>query len=126
MLRSEDRKCVGQIRIIPVVVLNAGHLLQADGGRHMVAIAAEVIMLTGGQQAWRKVHGYRLVIRVQIGIERMLLIMGAIENLRHHQTNRILRSGIEHAADQTERPDLQIAGPDACRSGQLGVSLDRS
>ena len=117
---------MGQIRIIPVVVKNARHLLQADGGRHMVAIAAEVIMLAGGQQAWRQVHGYRLMIGVQIGIERMLLIMGAIDNLRHHQADRIELCGVEHTADQAERPDLQVAGPDACRSGQLGVSLDRS
>ena len=83
-------------------------------------------MLAGGQQAWRQVHGYRLVIGVQVRIERMLLIMGAIENLRHHQANRIELCCVEHTADQAECPDLQIAGPDACRSRQLGVSLDRS
>ena len=92
----------------------------------MVAIAAEVIMLTGGQQAWRQVHGYRLMIGVQIGIERMLSVVLPEEGPGHYQTDFVQLSGIEHAADQAECPDLQIAGPDACRFGQLGVSLDRS
>ena len=90
----------------------------------VVSIVSQMICLACDQHTGRQVHGNRDIVRIHVGIKRVLLILIAKECFGHHKTDLIHSCGVEHAADQCQGHDLQIRGPDTGCLGKPGISLD--
>lgn len=96
----------------------------ANRGCHIIGVVSQVVSTARDQHTGRQVHGHGNIVRVQVGIERVLLVLLAVECFRQYKADLVLTGGVEHAADQCQGHDLQIRGSNSSRLGKPRISLN--
>ena len=87
---------MGQLGIPAIVSEHTGYPVLSQRGSQIEGIVAQVVFPAGDQHTGWQRHSHRLMIRIHVGIEGMLLVLLAIEGFGHDHADAVLSRGIEH------------------------------
>ena len=124
--RFKDTERMIKMWVISVVFQFAWRSAPFQCSCQVFGVPIQLVFLAGDQHTGRQRNAYRRHGRVQIRIERMLLIPFAIQSRWKKQTDAVLPGGIKHSADQSHGLDLQIGWSDTSESRQHGIFLNSS